>query len=59
MRSPPQPQDNDRNDVYEQRYDGDDNEEHRGEVETNSGESNGANKIEGADIKEIYEIEEM
>ena len=59
MRSPPQPQDDDRDDVYEQRYDDDDNNEHHREVETNSGESNGANEIKGADIKETYEIEEI
>ena len=46
MRRPPCPQYNDRNDVDEHRDDddGNDDEEHRGSVEMNARESNGADK---------------
>ena len=47
MRRPPCPQEDNRNNVEKQRDDdndgGNDNENHCGAVETNSGESNGAN----------------
>ena len=45
MRRPPRPQEDDRNNVDEHRddEDGDDNEDNRGAVETNAGESDGAN----------------
>ena len=44
-RRPPRPQDDNRNDVDEQRNNdnSDYNDDHRGAVETNSGESDGAN----------------
>ena len=43
MRSPPCPQDDDRDDVDKHRDDDErnDNDDHRGAVETNAGESNG------------------
>ena len=45
IRRPPRPQDNDRGNVDEHRNDdnGDDDNDHQGAVETNVGESNGAN----------------
>ena len=60
MRRPPQIQDDDRNDVdkYHNKDDGDGDDDHHGEVETSAGESDGANKIEGADTEDADEIEE-
>ena len=54
MRRPPRPQ-------YKYRDDnnGDDNNDHSWAVETNAGESDGADKIKVADIEESDEIEEM
>ena len=54
MRRPPRPQDNGRDDVDKHH---DDNNDHCRAVETNAGESDGANEIEGYDIEEAYEIE--
>ena len=58
MMRPLRTQDDDRNDVEKLRDDddGDDDNDHRGAVEKNTGESNGVDKIEGDDIKETYEI---
>ena len=61
MRRPTQPQDDDRDDVDKHRNNenGDDNDDHRVAVETNAGESDRAYEIEGVDIEEADDIEDI
>ena len=61
IRRPPRPQDDDVDDVDEHRNDndGDDNNDHRGAVETNTGESDGANRNKDSPAfaaKEIHQF---
>ena len=57
MRRPPQPQDNDPDNVDKHCNDGDNDDDHRGAVETNAVESDWSNKIKGDNIEEANKIE--